>query len=182
MTRAKKIAAEIVQFIPIITLASSFIVKGGVDLNQAAALFVVSGVAAVVIAVVLAANKVLLNPILLATDVWLLFGAVAFGIPIQGLAAFLSQTNAVSLFATTFGLGAVLTFATPKTGFIGMANDDAGTVRRLSLILLGLSAVACVWAVVFKNNIRLGGGLPFIVLNVTRRMLIRRTNERKRVG
>ena len=177
MTRSLKIVAEVVQFVPIITLASSFIVKGGVDLNQASTLFVISGAGALFITLTLVYFKVLLNPILLATNLWLLFGAVAFGIPVPFLVTFLSQTNAVLLFAATFGLGVVLTFAAPRTGFIGMRGGDAKTVRRLSFILLGLAVVALLWAILFKDNIRLGGGLPFIVLNVTRRVLIRRASK-----
>jgi hypothetical protein len=174
MTRNLKVVVEVVQFVPIITLASSFIVKGGVDLNQAGTLFVISGAGALFITLTLVYFKVLLNPILLATNLWLLFGAIAFGIPIPLLVTFLSQTNAVLLFAATFGLGIVLTFAAPRTGFIGMQGGDITTVRRLSFILLALAAVALVWVILFKDNIRIGGGLPFIVLNVTRRMLIRR--------
>ena len=83
MTRSLKIVAEVVQFVPIITLASSFIVKGGVDLNQASTLFVISGAGALFITLTLVYFKVLLNPILLATNLWLLFGAVAFGMPVH---------------------------------------------------------------------------------------------------
>ena len=99
-------------------------------------------------------------------------------VTLPALAELLSETNAVLLFAATLGLGIVLTFAVPKSGFIGMADGDAQTVRRLSVVLLALAVLALVWAIAFKDNIRLGGGLPFIVLNVTRRMLIRRAAKR----
>ena len=180
MTRTRTIAFEIVQFVPIITLASSFIVKGGVDLHQAGPLFVISGVGGLAVTSALLFFKVLPNPILLATNLWLLFGAVAFGVPLPGLCAILSQTNAVLLFATALLIGVVLTLVKPETGFIGMAGLDAKRTRRLSVILLGIASIALIWSIVFKDNIRLGGGLPFIALNVSRRMLMRRAVRRRR--
>jgi hypothetical protein len=177
MSRTKKIIAEVVQFVPIITLASSFIVKGGVDVNQAGTLFVISGFCALVITGILVFSKVMLNPILLATNLWLLTGAAAFGIPLPALADILSQANAVLLFATALVVGIILTLVNPR-GYIGMAGVDKATVQRLSVLLIGLTAGALLWSIIFKNNIRLGGGVPFILLNVTRRMLIRRTAKK----
>jgi hypothetical protein len=173
MNRTKKIIAEVVQFVPIITLASTFIVKGGVDVNQAGTLFVISGFCALVITGILVFSKVMLNPILLGTNLWLLAGAAAFGIPLPALADLLSQTNGVLLFAAVMAVGIILTLFSP-TGYIGMTGVDKATVRRLSLLLIGLTAGALLWSIIFKNNIRLGGGVPFIIVNITRRMLIRR--------
>ena len=174
MNRAKNILTEVIQFVPIITLAFTFIAKGGVDLEQAGPLFVISGILAVGITIWLITANVTQNPILLASNIWLVVGALAFGVPIPALAALLSQTNAALLFAVILLVGITQTALKTPTGFIGMTNVAPHIVRRLSLIMLGLSAAILVWAVMFKSNIRLGGGLPFIVLNVTRRMLMRR--------
>lgn len=174
MSQKFKILAEIVQFIPIITLAVTFIVKGAVDLEQAAMLFVVSGSMAVGITVWLAVAKVTLNPILLASNIWLVVGAIAFGVPVPFLATLLSETNAALLFATVLLVGVTQIALKIPTGFIGMEHANAAAIRRLSLTLLAFSAVILIWAVIFKDNIRLGGGLPFILLNVTRRMMMRR--------
>ena len=46
---AKRIFFEALQFVPVIALASSFLVEGSVDLERAAALFVISGVGAAAI-------------------------------------------------------------------------------------------------------------------------------------
>jgi hypothetical protein len=182
MSRKLKILTEIVQFVPIITLAITFIVKGDVDLEQAAMLFVVSGIMAVGITVWLVAAKVTLNPILLASNIWLVMGAIAFGVPVPFLATLLSQTNAALLFATVLLVGTVQIALKIPTGFIGMENADTRTVRRLSFILLALSAVILIWAFVCKDNIRLGGGLPFIILNVTRRVMIKRSTVKQPVS
>lgn len=177
MSLTKKNISELVQFVPIIALASSFIVKGGVDVNQAGGLFVISGLCALVITGILVFYKVMLNPILLASNLWLLIGAAAFGIPIPALANIFSQTNAVLLFASALVVGIILTLISPA-GYIGIISVNKTTVRRLSMLLIGLTAGALLWSVIFKNNIRLGGGVPFILLNVTRRMLIARCSHK----
>ncbi|MBN2715411.1 MAG: hypothetical protein JXX14_06120 [Deltaproteobacteria bacterium] len=174
MNRAKKTLTEAVQFVPIITLAFTFIIKGGVDLEQAGPLFVVAAIMAIGITSWLHILKVTQNPILLASNIWLLLGALAFGVPIPFLATVFSQTNAALLFASVLSVGIAQTALKRPTGFIGMTNADPQTVRRLSVIMLGLSAVILIWAVLFRDNIRLGGGLPFIVLNISRRILIKR--------
>ncbi|HEX6764015.1 MAG TPA: hypothetical protein VF103_01030 [Polyangiaceae bacterium] len=47
-------------------------------------------------------------------------------------------------------------------------------MRRASMALLAVTGLVAAWAFWFRANVRLGGGLPFIVLNVTRRVMIRR--------
>jgi hypothetical protein len=47
-------------------------------------------------------------------------------------------------------------------------------VVRASSGLLALAGVALAWSWVLRSNIRLDGGLPFIVLNVARRVIIAR--------
>ena len=85
----------------------------------------------------------------------------------------LAAVQAGGLFACTLALGIPLTAVKP-TGFIGMKHPDSRIVRKLSIIMLALTAIALAWSIVLVHNIRLGGALPFIVLNVTRRMLMRR--------
>lgn len=174
MTRTVKAFTEVAQFVPIITLASSFIVKGSVDMNQASVLFVVSGIMAVAVTIWLLAIRITLNPILLASNIWLVFGAVAFGIPIPLLADLFGETNAALLFAAVLAVGITQTTLRVSTGFIGLGNASPQTIRKLSMILLGVAALAFCWAMIFRDNIRVGGGLPFIVLNVVRRILIKR--------
>jgi hypothetical protein len=173
MAKLKRFMEEASQFVPVITLASSFIVAGGVDLSRAGTLFVVSAASAVVITAVLIKRKVLLNPILVGTNLWLCLGALAFGIPIAAMADIMAEHQAVDLFACTFALGIVFT-AVKTTGFIGMRHPDSRVIKKLSIVMLALTAAAVIWSVAFMDNIRLGGALPFIVLNVTRRVLMRR--------
>ncbi|MBN1757549.1 MAG: hypothetical protein JW863_04490 [Chitinispirillaceae bacterium] len=173
MVKFKAFLFEVVQFIPVITLASSFIVTGGVDLSRAATLFVLSGIGAFVITAALIIGKVPLNPVLLGTKIWLCAGALSFGVPVTALAGVLAKAQAAGLFACVLGVSVPLTIFSP-TGFIGMSYPEPKTVRKLSLLLMVAAAIVFVWSIIMVDNIRLGGGLPFILLNVTRRMIMRR--------
>ena len=174
MISIKGFLKEAVQFIPVITLASSFLVAGGVDMERAGALFVIAGVEAMVITGVLLFMKVLLNPVLVGTNLWLCAGALAFGIPLDGLAGVLAHLQAGGLYACALLVGIAFTAVLP-TGYIGMVHPDTTTIKRMSIILLILTGMILVWSLVFVDNIRLGGGLPFIIMNITRRIMIRRT-------
>ncbi len=178
MSKAEAFFKEASQFLPVIAFASSFIVGGGVDLKRASLLFVISAAAAVAITVFLIVKKAQLNPILLGTNLWLCFGAVAFGIPIPAFAELLGHVQAFGLYVTVFGLGAILAVVSDE-GYIGMDHPDKKTIRMLSFIMLALTVAALVWSYLFMESIRLGGALPFILLNVTRRMLMRRNRPRR---
>ncbi len=173
MSRLRPILLEAIQFAPILTLASTFVVTGEVDLDRAGTLFVVAAAGALVITVALVAARARLNPILLGTNVWLWVGALAFGIPLEGLAGVLAELRAVGLFACVLGVCGALTVVSPS-GCLGA--EIAGRRRTLlgSAIVLGLTAAALGWAWLFVEDIRIGGGLPFILLNVSRRILLRR--------
>ena len=114
-----------------------------------------------------------LNPILVGTGLWLCLGAVAFNVPVAALALWLGETQAFGLFVAAFGVGIVTTLFSPS-GYIGCQHRDARWVRRASAALLALTGLAAAWAFWFRADVRLGGGLPFIVVNVVRRIMIRR--------
>ncbi len=174
--RSKAIAAEVVQFAPILTLASSFIVAGDVDLARAATLFVVAAGEAVVITAGLLALRRPLNPVLLGTNLWLVLGALAFGLPLEGPARLLGEIRAVGLFGCALVVGVVLT-AAARGGYLGAELPERGAVLRGSALVLVLTAAALVWSWIFVDDIRVGGGLPFIVLNVSRRVIARRMSR-----
>jgi hypothetical protein len=115
--------------------------------------------------------------VLLGTNLWLILGAFAFGLPMESLAELLGRLQAAGLFACALGVGALLTAVSP-TGYLGVDLPSRRTVVVGSLVLLGLTGAALAWSLVFTDNVRLGGGLPFILLNVTRRMMGRRLSRR----
>ena len=173
MSKLKAFVLEAVQFVPVIVFASSFLVSGGVDLSLAATLFVIAGIGAFVISAALIIGKVQLNPVLLGTNIWLCVGALVFGVPVPAIAGVFAKVQAAGLFACVLAVSVPLMMFSPA-GFIGMRHPNPKTVRALSLQLLIAAAVVFVWSIIMVDNIRLGGGLPFILLNVTRRMMMRR--------
>ena len=165
--------AELVQLVPIVSFALPFVLKGEVDIGRAAGGFAVGALLAIVVSVLVVRLGHVLNPILVGTGLWLCLGASAFNVPVEPLAALLAKTQALGLFVAAFIVG-VVTMLFSRSGYIGCRHDDAGWVRRASAALLVLTALAAAWAFWFRSDVRLGGGLPFIVLNVARRLTIRR--------
>ena len=158
-----------------ISLALPFIVQGEVELARAASGFLIGAVLFVVVSWFVLHRRGVLNPILIGTGVWLVLGALAFNVPIEFLASTLAVTRGFALFVVVVVVGLIATF-TSKVGFIGCTSNDGAWVRRTSLVLLMLAIAAAAWAFRFRSDIRLGGGLPFIVLNVARRVIIRRAS------
>ncbi len=172
-TPKNKAWAELVQLVPIVSLALPFIVSGSVDLSRARSGFLLAAALSVVVSIVVLLARQLLNPILVGTGLWLCLGALAFGLPIRGVASWLVDTQAFGLFAAAWAVGLVATFAF-RYGYVACSNANARWIRQASLGLLALTSVCVAWAWVFRHEIRLGGGLPFIVLNVARRLACRR--------
>jgi hypothetical protein len=164
---------ELVQLIPVISFALPFVLAGSVDLSRARPGFVVGAVLSVAVYGLVRATKHLVNPILLGTGVWLCVGAVAFGLPFEPVMARLIAVQGFALFFAVFGVGVLATAFSPH-GYIGGRSDNPRAIQRASLALLGVTAVILVWSWVFRSDVRIGGGLPFIVLNITRRVLLRR--------
>ncbi len=165
--------AELLQLLPIISLAFPFIVAGKVDLSRAAPGFLLGALLALPISIAVLWRGHRLNPILVGTNLWLWLGLAAFYVPFPALTAWLIETQAFSLFALVLGVGIVATFWFPS-GYVACASADPRWSKRLSLGLLGLTVVIVVWAWLFRQDIRLGGGLPFIILNITRRVICRK--------
>jgi hypothetical protein len=165
--------AELVQLVPVVSFALPFVLKGEVDIGRAATGFAVGAVLAVAISALVVRLGHVLNPILVGTGVWLCLGAIAFNVPVRPLAEALVETQALGLFVAAFIVG-VLTMLVARSGYIGCRHDDSRWVRRASAALLALTGLAAVWAFWFRADVRLGGGLPFIVVNVVRRIMIRR--------
>lgn len=172
-TSRNPVWAELVQLVPVIVLAFPFILAGKVDLARAGAGFLVGAILTVPISAVVVARGKLLNPILLGTALWLWLGAIAFRMHVEPLAGWLLQTQAFGLFVAAFAVGLGATFFL-RHGYVACNSSDRGWTRRASLGLLGFTAVVVLWAWLFRNNVRLGGGVPFIALNLARRIVARR--------
>ena len=168
--RRNAVWAELVQLVPIISLAFPFIVAGKVDISRAGSGFVIGALLTIPISAVVLLRKQLLNPILLGAGLWLCLGAVAFIVPVPPITEWLVQTQAFGLFAAALVTG-IMTTLFSSHGFVACRSTRPHWIRKASIGLLAIVIVILCWAWVFRHNIRLGGGLPFIVLNVARRVL-----------
>ena len=165
--------AELVQLVPIVSLAFPFIVAGKIDLARAGSGVLVAALLTLPVSAVVLLKKGVLNPILLGTALWLWFAAIAFRVPLPGLVADLGEAQGAGLFAGVVLVGIPSTAFSPY-GFIGARHPDVRWIRRSSAVLLALAVVALGFSWLFRHNVRAGGGLPFIVLNVVRRAMILR--------
>ena len=159
------ILLEVVQFIPIIGFAFPFLVAGEVDVTTAAMPFMVTALLAVLITTGVAIMRAPVNPILLGSGLWLLLGAIGFGGGIAPLANALAALQGASLLACISTV-AIAYAAFAQRGYVGVDHPD---VRRWSWLLVLLTLGLLTWAYVMRSDIRLGGGLPFIAVNILRR-------------
>jgi hypothetical protein len=171
--RRNAVWPELVQLVPIISLAFPFIVAGKVDISRAGSGFVMGALLTIPISATVVLRKQLLNPILVGAGLWLWLGAIAFVVPVASITEWLVQTQAFGLFAAALVAGIVAT-AISSHGYVACRSTDPSWARKVSLGLIALTTGSLCWSWVFRHNIRLGGGLPFIVLNVVRRVLGRR--------
>ena len=161
--------AELLQLVPVVSLAFPIVRSGTVDLTALGTPFgVATGLAILIQVAVLAAGH-RLNPILVGTSVWLALGAVGFGLGVAPLASLL---GAVQGFGLVLCIVLALVLALPTGGGAIGAGGAPEWVRSRSLGLIALAGMALLWAWVFRDNVRLGGGLPFILLNLSRRAAI----------
>jgi hypothetical protein len=171
--RRNPVWAELVQLVPIISLAFPFIVAGKVDLSRAAPGFLLGALLTLPVSAAVLWRKHRLNPILLGTGLWLWLGLLAFYLPVPALVAWLIETQAFGLFALALVVGIAATLLFPS-GYTACASSDPRWIRKASSGLLGLTVAIVLWAWFFRHDIRLGGGLPFIALNVARRVIGRK--------
>jgi hypothetical protein len=176
VTRGNKVWAELLQLVPIVSLAFPFILHGSVDLARAGTGFLVAALLSLPVAFLVVRAGQLLNPILVGAALWLWLGAAAFNLPISGLAAWLTATQAFGLFVAAFAVGVGATVFS-RFGFLACGGVEGPWARRASVVLLIVSALCCAWSWFFRHDIRLGGGAPFIVLNVVRRALCLRASR-----
>ncbi len=169
--RPNPVWAEALQLVPVLVLAFPIIARGEVELSSLGVAFGLAASLALAVAAGIRAAGHLLNPILVGTYVWLGLGALGFAIGVPALAEVLAETQGFALFAIV-GM-VLLAFLPTETGSIG-ARAEPAWVRRASLGLLAIAALALAWSWAFRHDVRLGGGLPFIVLNVVRRVAIAR--------
>jgi hypothetical protein len=162
-----------VQLIPVVTLALPFIVAGKIDLSHAGTSLLIAAFLTLPISALVVWRRGVLNPILVGTALWLWIGAVAFLLGLESLVGWITEAQGAGLFLGVVTVGVATTFFSPH-GFIGARSQDRRWVRVSSWTLLSLALVALGTSWLLRHNIRAGGGLPFIALNVARRAIVLR--------
>ena len=163
--------AELVQLVPIVSLALPIILAGKIDFAQARSALLVAAVLTIPVTGLVLWRRAVLNPILVGTALWLWVAALAFELESTALVAALSEAQGAGLFLGVLVVGIFTTVLSPQ-GFVGSIHPDRAWIRRASLILLVLALVAVGWSWAFRHNVRLGGGAPFLLLNIVRRRLV----------
>jgi hypothetical protein len=167
---------ELIQLVPVVTLALPFIASGNVELSRAEGGLLLAAALTLPVTALVVFKRGVLNPILLGTALWLWVGALSFALPIPAVRGAVLDAQGFGLFVGVFLVG-VATLLGSSGGFIGCRHPDRRFVVRASSALLALAAIALAWSWIFRSNIRVGGGLPFIVLNVVRRVIIVRAGR-----
>lgn len=171
--RPNPVWAELVQLVPILSLALPIILAGKIDFARAGTALLVAALLTIPVSALVVLRHAALNPILVGTALWLWIAAAAFELGWPRPVAALSEAQGAGLFVGVVVVGFVATLISPQ-GFVGTVHSDRAWLKRTSLLLLGVAIAATAWAWVFRHNVRLGGGLPFLVLNIVRRRLILR--------
>lgn len=158
---------EVIQFAPVLTLAAGFVISGEIDLAVADTRFLIAALLSVPIVGGLAWKGINLNPILLGADLWLVVGAVSFNLPIEPVRDAMAAAGGAGLFVGALLVGLLYTVLRPE-GYLGA---EGPRTRVFSVVLLALTVAAVVWSMSRPDDIRLGAALPFIGINVLRRVM-----------
>ncbi len=165
--------AEVLQLVPTISLALPFLMEGKVDVAAAPGSFAIGAALGLLVATFISWRGYLQNPIALGSAAWMLLGAIAFYVPLPAVVQRLQATQAFGLFLAALLAGILLQLVS-QGGALSCSRDDAAWTRLPNLFFLGVLLLCTVWAWIYRGDIRLGGGLPFIVANVARRALCAR--------
>ncbi len=175
-SRSIAVVAELLQLVPIVSFALPIIMSGEVDLKHAGAAFLLAALLTIPTFAFVIAKRQLVNPILVGVAFWLWLGAASFNVPVPSVANWIASIQGFGLFLAVLGAGITATLAAPN-GYVACRTNDDGWRRRASLGLLALTIGAVAWSWFFRSDIRVGGGLPFIVLNVSRRFIGKRAPQ-----
>lgn len=168
--RTNPTSIEVLQLLPVVVVALPIVLSGEVDLAALGGSFSAASSLSLLVMGFVAFRQALYNPILLGAYVWLGLGGFGFAVGVRPLAAWLADVQGFGLVACILLMLGLSTLQSPY-GAIG-ADAEPAWVRRSSLALLALALACAAWSWAFRDDVRLGGGLPFIVLNVARRAAI----------
>ncbi len=166
--RITSFAWGLFEFLPLLIFV--YLGRFGSDFSER---FLWGGGAAIVVLLSLAVAQRRLNPLVVAANLWLILEGFAFVVYIPALANTLLWLRETAFFLVIVIVGAPFTFLS-KSGLFRSASQDLESVRRYSLLLLGVAAAGAVWAFVNRGDKFVAASLPAIVLFVLQAILATR--------
>jgi len=145
----KQMVSRYIQFLPLVAFLWTARYFGFNDTGWMYA-FYAGSVIAIIQSAIFVFYKIFLNRFLLAINLFLLGGGLAFLTNSTILLNVYDNYQHIMLFVALIIVGVVTTFFT-KAGFVGVENSSPVKTRRFSLYLLGASVLGLGAALVFKN-------------------------------
>lgn len=173
MSRTMQRLLLLIQFLPLTVFVGCARGKGFTDEAWAVA-FLMGGIAAVVETVLLVAlRRVTLNRLILGANLFLMVGAIGFGIGVMPIMEIYGLMRESALLASVLVVGIVTTFAT-EVGFIEVEGQDRRetVVHSIYLILVTLAVLAVSFT--FRGNTLWAGIIPFLIVVFARGALQRK--------
>jgi len=163
----------LIQFVPLSLFATYAFWNGNPDGNRWETAFELASIAAIVQLLILLPQRRPVNRLVLAANLYLLLGGLAFlGHQWWYLALYDSlRESAIFIFMLIVG---VTTTLIGSAGFVGVENSTRSFVLRGSLVLLAATAVALGLSIVFRGDRYLAAVWPIVGLAVLQRFLIHR--------
>lgn len=116
------------------------------------------------------------NRIIMGGNLYLMLGGVLMLIGAEKPLLLFRHLQENGLFLCLLAVGIITTLASPA-GFVGaQEHAEPLKVRRASLIMLGLTALATLLSFTFKGNLNLSATAPLIALVVLNRILRRKAS------
>lgn len=110
------------------------------------------------------------NPLILGTDLYLVFGLVACLSGHLRLTGALASLQATGFFVAILVIGVASTIWSTR-GFVSAKSSDRTTVIKASVVLLIITLGATVVSYYFRGNTSYSGVLPIITVALSQRLL-----------
>lgn len=142
------------------------------------AVFITSGICALLFLMILLKQKNILDRFVLAIYCFLIGGAFMFACNIVWLQNIYLYFDKAMLMLCLFCVGIFSMIMTPS-GFIGVLSANNAKRNRCSYYLLGAVAVGLIIALYNRTSLMLAGFLPFVAVRILQIILQRSLNRHK---
>jgi len=164
---------SLLQFFPLSLFAAYAFWNGAPDDARWQRAFELAAIAAIIQLTVLLSQRRPVNRLVLAGNVYLLLGGLAFLTSQWWFLRYYNSLRETAIFIVMMLIGVVTMFGT-REGYAALPDAPRGDVMRASLALLAATAAALGLSIVFRGNRYAAAVLPIIALTVLQQVLVRR--------